>query len=311
MAGQAYAAGGIVTTMTATPGRAARPTSSPTPAASAGRPRRRAPRSWRPRPATASTWPASCGAPGRPRRWPTWSASSAPTWCRRASTGATTSTWSPARCSRPSPRTSTSSTPSARPGAFDVEESREVLLAGRAAGLGLRLHGNQLGFSGGVRLAVELGCASVDHCNHLDDADIDALAGSNTVATLLPACDLSTRQPFPPARRLLDAGVHDRPGQQLQPRHLVHHVDAVLRGHGGAADGPHRARGGLGGDPRRGAGPWAASTGRMPWARSGSAAAPTCRCSMPPRWRTSPTGPVCRSAWPPGPRACAPAPREP
>lgn len=92
-------------------------------------------------------------------------------------------------------------------GAFDVEETREVLLAGRAAGLGLRLHGNQLGFSGGVRLATELGCLSVDHCNHLEPADVDALAGSSTVATLLPACDLSTRQPFPPARQLLDAGV--------------------------------------------------------------------------------------------------------
>lgn len=91
-------------------------------------------------------------------------------------------------------------------GAFDVEESREVLEAGRAAGLGLRLHGNQLGFSGGVALAVELGAASVDHCNHLAPADLDALAASGTVATLLPACDLSTRQPFPPARRLLDAG---------------------------------------------------------------------------------------------------------
>ncbi len=91
-------------------------------------------------------------------------------------------------------------------GAFDVEESREVLLAGRAAGLGVRVHGNQLGFSGGVRLAVELGAASVDHCNHLDERDIAALAGRTTVATLLPACDLSTREPFPPARRLLDAG---------------------------------------------------------------------------------------------------------
>ena len=92
-------------------------------------------------------------------------------------------------------------------GAFDVEEAREVLLAGRAAGLGLRVHGNQLGFSGGVRLAVELGAASVDHCNYLEPADIDALAAGTTVATLLPACDLSTRQPFPPARQLLDAGV--------------------------------------------------------------------------------------------------------
>lgn len=91
-------------------------------------------------------------------------------------------------------------------GAFDLEESREVLEAGRAAGLGLKVHGNQLGESGGVRLAVELGATSVDHCNHLAPADIDALAGSTTVATLLPACDLSTRQRFPPARALLDAG---------------------------------------------------------------------------------------------------------
>jgi imidazolonepropionase len=91
-------------------------------------------------------------------------------------------------------------------GAFDVEQSREVLAAGRAAGLGLRVHGNQLGHSGGVALAVELGAASVDHCAYLSDNDIALLAGSETVATLLPACDLSTRQPFPPARALLDAG---------------------------------------------------------------------------------------------------------
>lgn len=91
-------------------------------------------------------------------------------------------------------------------GAFDVEESREVLLAGRALGLGLRVHGNQLGFSGGVALAVELGAASVDHCNYLSGDDILSLASSSTVATLLPACDLSTREPFGPARELLDAG---------------------------------------------------------------------------------------------------------
>jgi imidazolonepropionase len=91
-------------------------------------------------------------------------------------------------------------------GAFTVDESREVLLAGRRAGLGLRVHGNQLGESGGVALAVELGAASVDHCNHLSDRDVDLLAGSGTVATLLPACDLSTRAPFAPARRLVDAG---------------------------------------------------------------------------------------------------------
>ncbi|ODT22601.1 MAG: imidazolonepropionase [Microbacterium sp. 69-7] len=91
-------------------------------------------------------------------------------------------------------------------GAFTVDESREILRAGAAAGLALRVHGNQLGRSGGVALAVELDAASVDHCNHLDAADIDALAGSDTVATFLPVCDLSTREPFGPARQLLDAG---------------------------------------------------------------------------------------------------------
>lgn len=91
-------------------------------------------------------------------------------------------------------------------GAFDEDQSRTVLLAARDAGLGLRVHGNQLGQGPGVRLAVEVGAASVDHCNHLSDADVDALAGSDTVATVLPACDLSTRQPLAPARRLLDAG---------------------------------------------------------------------------------------------------------
>ena len=78
---------------------------------------------------------------------------------------------------------------------------------GRAAGLGLRVHGNQLGPGPGVRLAVELGAASVDHCTYLTDADVDALAGGDTVATLLPGVEFSTRSPYPDARRLLDAGV--------------------------------------------------------------------------------------------------------
>lgn len=91
-------------------------------------------------------------------------------------------------------------------GAFDVEQSRRVLEACRAAGLGLRVHGNQLGESGGVALAVEMGAASVDHVNFLSPGDIEALAGSDVVATVLPACDLSTRAPLAPARELLDAG---------------------------------------------------------------------------------------------------------
>lgn len=95
----------------------------------------------------------------------------------------------------------------ASPHAFDGEESRRVLEAGRAAGLELRVHGNQLSEGSGVQLAVELGAASVDHCTFLTDSDVEALAGSDTVATLLPGVEFSTRQPYPDARRLLDAGV--------------------------------------------------------------------------------------------------------
>ncbi|MFC7330533.1 imidazolonepropionase [Marinactinospora rubrisoli] len=97
-------------------------------------------------------------------------------------------------------------------GAFDEAASRRVLLAGRERGLAARVHGNQLGTGPGVRLAVEVGAASVDHCTHLTAADVAALAdaasdGSGTVATLLPGVDFATRQPYPDARALLDAGV--------------------------------------------------------------------------------------------------------
>jgi imidazolonepropionase len=92
-------------------------------------------------------------------------------------------------------------------GAFDADHARAILTVGQAAGLGVRLHANQLGPGPGVQLGVELGAASVDHCTHLSDADVDALAGSPTVATLLPGAEFSTRSPYPDARRLLDAGV--------------------------------------------------------------------------------------------------------
>ena len=92
-------------------------------------------------------------------------------------------------------------------GAFAPEESRRILAAGVAHGLLPRVHGNQLGFGEGVKIAVALGAASVDHCTYLDDDDVAALAGSETVATLLPGVEFSTRQPYPDARRLIDAGV--------------------------------------------------------------------------------------------------------
>lgn len=91
-------------------------------------------------------------------------------------------------------------------GAFDEDQARAILTAGKTKGLGARLHGAQLAPSGAVQLAVELGVASVDHCTFLTDADVDALANSNTVATLLPGVEFSTRQPYPDARRLIDAG---------------------------------------------------------------------------------------------------------
>ncbi|WP_402373897.1 imidazolonepropionase [Isoptericola rhizosphaerae] len=100
-------------------------------------------------------------------------------------------------------------------GAFTPDQARRVLTAGAAAGLGVRVHANQLGPGDGVQLAVSLGAASVDHCTYLSDDDVAALAsswtsavpGTGTVATLLPGVELSTRQPYPDARRLLDAGV--------------------------------------------------------------------------------------------------------
>ena len=91
--------------------------------------------------------------------------------------------------------------------AFDADEARAVLLAGRDAGLGLRVHGNQLAPGPGVQLAVELGAAAVDHCTHLSAADVDALAAGTTVATLLPGVEFSTRSPYPDAARLRAAGV--------------------------------------------------------------------------------------------------------
>ncbi|MGH8890541.1 MAG: imidazolonepropionase [Acidothermaceae bacterium] len=92
-------------------------------------------------------------------------------------------------------------------GAFDLDETREILRSGIAAGLMARLHAHQLERTGAIRLGVELGAASVDHCNHVDDTDLDALASSDTVATVLPAADFSARCSYADARRMLDAGV--------------------------------------------------------------------------------------------------------
>jgi imidazolonepropionase len=93
-------------------------------------------------------------------------------------------------------------------GAFDVDQARQILQAGIDKGLLPRIHANQLTQGGGVQLAVELDCASADHCTHLSDKDIELLAGSNTVATLVPGAEFSTRSTYPNAARLFDAGVN-------------------------------------------------------------------------------------------------------
>jgi imidazolonepropionase len=91
-------------------------------------------------------------------------------------------------------------------GAFDPDSTREILKAGISKGLLPRLHANQLEHGEGVQIAVEFDAASADHCTHLSAADIDALASSATVATLLPAAEFSTRSPYPNARALINAG---------------------------------------------------------------------------------------------------------
>lgn len=102
-------------------------------------------------------------------------------------------------------------------GAFDREQAHAVLSAGIAHGLVPRVHGNQLHQGPGAQLAVELGAASVDHLAHVSAADIDALAGSDTVATLLPGADFCTRNSYPDARALLDAGVTVALGADCNP----------------------------------------------------------------------------------------------
>src|SRR3954453_18210281 len=92
-------------------------------------------------------------------------------------------------------------------GAFDADQCRAVLSAGAARGMCLHIHANQLRPGPGVALAAELGAASADHCTHVSDRDITDLRDADVVAVLVPAAEFSTRSPYAPARRLLDAAV--------------------------------------------------------------------------------------------------------
>ena len=92
-------------------------------------------------------------------------------------------------------------------GAFTTDQARKVLKAGIAAGLLPRLHANQLEQGDGIALGVEVDAASVDHVSHFNQSDLEKLAKSKTVATLLPGAEFSTRSNYPDARKLIDAGV--------------------------------------------------------------------------------------------------------
>lgn len=92
-------------------------------------------------------------------------------------------------------------------GVFTVEESRVILEAGRRAGLGLRVHADELAHSGGTLLAAELGAASADHLLFAGDAEVAALARSGTVAVILPGTAWWMRSRRAPARTMIEAGV--------------------------------------------------------------------------------------------------------
>ena len=91
-------------------------------------------------------------------------------------------------------------------GAFTEDQSRRILEAGIAKGLIPRIHANQLQRTNSVQLAIELGAASADHLSNSIDADIQALAASQTVATLLPGAEFSTQHQGKLGRKFLDAG---------------------------------------------------------------------------------------------------------
>ena len=92
-------------------------------------------------------------------------------------------------------------------GAFDVEQSRRVLEASRSAGLGLKVHAEQLGPGGGAALAAEMGATSADHLEHVTPADAYALADAGTVGVLMPGASMLTAAPYAPARMLVERGV--------------------------------------------------------------------------------------------------------
>lgn len=91
-------------------------------------------------------------------------------------------------------------------GVFSIEQSRRLLNAAREHGYALKLHADEIVNTGGAELAAELGALSADHLLHISDAGIEALAKSDTIATILPITAFALREPYAPARKMINAG---------------------------------------------------------------------------------------------------------
>jgi imidazolonepropionase len=102
-------------------------------------------------------------------------------------------------------------------GFYTVDEARTVLHAARDAGLGLKVHADELASVGAAELAAELSAISAEHLLHVSREGIRALAHSGTVAVLLPATAFVLGEPYPPARKLIQAGVSVAVGTDFNP----------------------------------------------------------------------------------------------
>lgn len=102
-------------------------------------------------------------------------------------------------------------------GVFDHEQTRRMLTAAKEAGLKVKMHADEIVSFGGAELAAELGCLSADHLLQISDKGIQALANSQTVATCLPCTAFSLKEPYAPARRMIDAGCAVALASDLNP----------------------------------------------------------------------------------------------
>lgn len=100
---------------------------------------------------------------------------------------------------------------------FEIEESRKLLNAAKAAGMKLKLHADEIVTLGGAELAAEVGAVSADHLLHVSDEGIRRMAEAGVVATLLPLTAFTLKEPYAPARKFIDAGAAVALATDLNP----------------------------------------------------------------------------------------------